>query len=134
MIWRNVVNEPAPRSREASSSEAGIRSRRGTSVRIANGSAITTCPIATVSPENGMPIVLNRISRAVPSTTNGITSGASMMPDTTPLAKNRRRTRAIDAGIASTVVTTAVSVATYRLMRSASRISVFSTKSGTSAR
>ena len=50
--------------------------------------------------------MLNRISSAVPSTTSGITSGASIMPETSPFAKNRRRTSAIDAGIASTVVTT----------------------------
>ena len=112
VIIRNVCIDEAPRSRDASSSEAGIRSSRGTIVRIANGIAITTCPIAAVNGDNGTPAALNRISSEIPRTTSGITRGASMTPDTMPFAKNLRRTSAIDAGIASEVVTIAVRVAT----------------------
>ena len=122
MINRKVVIDDAPRSREASSSAAGIRSSRGTIVRIANGIAITTCPIAAVYGESGTPIALNRISSEIASTISGITKGASSSPDMSPLAKNRRRTKAIDAGIASAVATIAVIVATCRLVFSASRI------------
>ena len=46
-----------------------------------------------------------------------------------PLAKNRRRTKAIDAGIASAVATIAVIVATCRLVFSASRIAGFARNS-----
>ena len=52
-----------------------------------------------------------------------------MQPDTSPFAKNRRRTKAIDAGIASAVATIAVSVATSRLVCSASRIAGFARNS-----
>ena len=102
--------------------QRGSARRRGTIVKIANGIAITTCPIAAVYGDSGTPIALNRISSEIPSTTSGITSGASITPDTSPLAKNRRRTSAIDAGIASAVATIAVIVATSRLVFNASRI------------
>jgi hypothetical protein len=72
-----------------------------------------------VNGDSGTPAALNRISSEIPRTTSGITRGASMTPDTMPLAKNRRRTSAIDAGIAREVATIAVSVATSRLVLSA---------------
>ena len=62
---------------------------------------------------------MNRISSEIPSTTSGITRGASISPDTRPFAKNFRRTSAIAAGTASAVAKIAVNVATSRLVRSA---------------
>jgi hypothetical protein len=69
--------------------------------------------------------VLNRIRSEIPKTTSGITSGASRIPETSPFAKNRRRTNAIAAGTASAVVMIAVSSATSALVFSAFRSSEF---------
>src|SRR3989304_6082936 len=64
-------------------------------------------------------------SRDASSSHGGILRGARRAPDTSPLPKKRRRTRTIDAGIASTTVATAVTRATYPLAFRAEIIAEF---------